>query len=68
VRKGLQALHSLREPPSAAQMAALTQRWQPYRSVGAYYLWRMQTPSAAKKAAGPKGAAAAAGRKRAKLG
>ena len=29
----------MQEPPSIAKMEELTEKWQPYRSLGSYYMW-----------------------------
>lgn len=31
----------LQELPDAAKMEALTASWQPYRSIGSWYMWRL---------------------------
>ena len=31
----------LQELPDAANMEALTASWQPYRSIGSWYMWRL---------------------------
>lgn len=41
VKAGLQALHKLEAFPKKQDFARLTQKWQPYRSIGAWYLWRV---------------------------
>jgi DNA-3-methyladenine glycosylase II len=46
VRKGMQHLYSLKELPSAAQMEVVAEQWRPYRSVGSYYMWRVEVPKA----------------------
>lgn len=40
IRKGMQILDGLPELPSAAQMTARAEPWQPYRSVASRYLWK----------------------------
>ncbi|XP_031116097.1 uncharacterized protein LOC116019875 [Ipomoea triloba] len=40
VRKGVQLLHGLEELPRPSQMEQLCEKWKPYRSVGAWYMWR----------------------------
>ncbi|KAK9074760.1 hypothetical protein SSX86_003078 [Deinandra increscens subsp. villosa] len=40
VRKGVQLLYSLDELPRPSQMEQLCVKWRPYRSVGAWYMWR----------------------------
>lgn len=46
VRKGMQHLYSLKELPSAAQMEVIAEQWKPFRSVGSYYMWRVEVPKA----------------------
>ena len=41
VRKGAQILYELDELPKPKALAALTERWRPYRSIGSWYLWRV---------------------------
>lgn len=41
VRKGVQMLYGLEEVPRPSQMDGLCDRWRPYRSVGAWYMWRL---------------------------
>jgi DNA-3-methyladenine glycosylase II len=40
VRKGFQLAYGLKGLPKTKALLAYTQRWQPYRSAGAWYLWR----------------------------
>lgn len=40
VRKGVQHLYGLEELPRPSQMEQLCEKWKPYRSVGAWYMWR----------------------------
>ncbi|XP_059623645.1 alkylbase DNA glycosidase-like protein mag2 [Cornus florida] len=40
VRKGVQLLYGLDELPRPSQMEQLCEKWKPYRSVGAWYMWR----------------------------
>ena len=50
VRKGMQALYSLKELPSPSEMEFIAHKWKPFMSVGSYYMWRVVTPkSPAKK-------------------
>ncbi|CAL5096290.1 unnamed protein product [Urochloa decumbens] len=50
VRKGVQELYKLKALPKPEEMAALCERWRPYRSVGAWYMWRlMESKGAAAK-------------------
>lgn len=44
VRKGLAHLYGLRDPGDVVRMEELTAAWQPYRSVGSWYMWRLETP------------------------
>jgi len=41
VRAGLMHLYELKEMPKKDQFAIRTDAWSPYRSVGAWYLWRL---------------------------
>ena len=49
VRRGMQALYGLRELPTPAQMEAVAEQWRPWRSVGSYYMWKVEAPRAAGK-------------------
>lgn len=55
VRKGVQMLYGLKEVPRPAQMEELCHKWRPYRSIGAWYMWRLVeskgTPTMASAAA-----------------
>ena len=44
VRKGAQIVYELEELPKPKELAALAERWRPYRSVGAWYLWTVVDP------------------------
>ncbi|WP_153557888.1 DNA-3-methyladenine glycosylase family protein [Roseimaritima sediminicola] len=48
VKSGLAALHDLPKLPARRQFAELTDHWQPYRSLGAWYLWRLADTRKAK--------------------
>uniref|UniRef100_A0A0D9WK54 HhH-GPD domain-containing protein n=1 Tax=Leersia perrieri TaxID=77586 RepID=A0A0D9WK54_9ORYZ len=41
VRKGVQHLYGLKDVPRPSQMEKLCEQWRPYRSVGAWYMWRL---------------------------
>jgi DNA-3-methyladenine glycosylase II len=41
VRKGMQLHFGLRKLPEAARMEKLAAPWRPFRSIGAYYMWRV---------------------------
>ncbi|XP_020571939.1 DNA-3-methyladenine glycosylase 1-like [Phalaenopsis equestris] len=41
VRKGVQILHGLKKIPEPAEMVELCEGWRPYRSAGAWYMWRL---------------------------
>ncbi len=41
VRAGLMHLYELPEMPKKTEFAKWTDAWQPYRSIGAWYLWRL---------------------------
>ncbi len=49
VRRGMAALYQLRELPTPAQMETVAEAWRPWRSVGSYYMWRVETPRGAGK-------------------
>ncbi|MEO6197071.1 MAG: DNA-3-methyladenine glycosylase 2 family protein [Dehalococcoidia bacterium] len=40
VRKGMQVTYGLTEPPKPAEMREIASPWEPYRSVGTWYMWR----------------------------
>jgi O-6-methylguanine DNA methyltransferase len=48
VRKGFAIAHD-REQPSPKELAAYGVRWQPYRTVASWYLWRVVERAAARK-------------------
>lgn len=52
VRKGVQLLYSLDELPRPSQMEQHCVKWQPYRSVGAWYMWRFVEGKGGGQAAG----------------
>ncbi|MEO5824116.1 MAG: DNA-3-methyladenine glycosylase [Vicinamibacteraceae bacterium] len=37
--RGVERLHNLRTPPTPKRMEQLGEKWRPYRSVAAWYLW-----------------------------
>ncbi len=41
IRSGLQHLFDLTAHPKKSEFAGLTDHWAPYRTVGAWYLWRL---------------------------
>ncbi len=41
VRAGLGHLYKLKDPPKKPLFAERTDHWAPYRSIGAWYLWRL---------------------------
>jgi DNA-3-methyladenine glycosylase II len=41
IRKGMQRHFRLRKLPEAAKMTKLAAPWRPYRSVAAWYMWRL---------------------------
>jgi DNA-3-methyladenine glycosylase II len=41
VRAGLMHLYALDSMPKKSEFAARTDAWGPYRSIGAWYLWRL---------------------------
>ena len=40
IQNAIARMHSLKKRPTAKRMFELTDAWQPYRSVGSWYLWR----------------------------
>ncbi len=40
VRKGMQRVYGLQELPKPGEMEQLAAPWRPYRSLGAWYMWR----------------------------
>lgn len=48
VRKGVQSLYGLKELPKPLQMEEICEKWRPYRSVGAWYMWRLMEAKTAK--------------------
>lgn len=40
LRKAMMQLYELPEMPKPAQMLAIAEQWQPYRSIASWYLWR----------------------------
>jgi DNA-3-methyladenine glycosylase II len=55
VRKGMQELYGLKELPGPAAMAEVAAAWAPYKSVGSYYMWRVEVKKAAAKGKGKRG-------------
>ncbi|KAJ4965192.1 hypothetical protein NE237_017041 [Protea cynaroides] len=51
VRKGVQLLYGLEELPRPSQMEQLCEKWRPYRSVGAWYMWRFAEAKGAQASA-----------------
>ncbi len=41
VREGFRKLHRKRRQPTPAELAHYARRWAPYRSIAAWYLWRV---------------------------
>ncbi|KAG2423825.1 hypothetical protein HXX76_014985 [Chlamydomonas incerta] len=44
VRRGLQLMYGLRALPEVRQVEDIAAAWAPYRSVGAWYMWRIPPP------------------------
>jgi DNA-3-methyladenine glycosylase II len=42
VRRGVQVAYGLDDLPDPATMEGIADPWRPYRSAGAWYLWRVQ--------------------------
>jgi DNA-3-methyladenine glycosylase II len=49
VRKGFQVLYRKRKLPTPKQLAKFSEKWRPYRSVAALYLWRIADSGKKKK-------------------
>ena len=49
VRKGFQILYRKRALPTPKQIVKLSEKWRPYRSVAALYLWRIADTAKTKK-------------------
>lgn len=49
IRSGLQHLFDLSSHPKTSEFAGLTDHWAPYRTVGAWYLWRLADANKAKR-------------------
>lgn len=41
VRKGMMMAYNLRKLPTPQRMEQIAKRWKPYRSAGAWYMWRI---------------------------
>ncbi|XP_073124932.1 uncharacterized protein [Henckelia pumila] len=41
VRKGVQLLYGLEDLPRPSRIEQLCEKWRPYRSIGAWYMWRL---------------------------
>lgn len=41
LRRGLQKLYGMKKKPTEKEMLTITNRWSPFRTVGAWYLWRL---------------------------
>ncbi len=59
VRNGFRAAYGLRKLPRPQVLAAWGERWRPYRSTAAWYLWRARARARARRAAAAAGAARA---------
>jgi DNA-3-methyladenine glycosylase II len=44
IRAAVKALYNLDELPNARQLTELAARWEPYRTVACWHLWRMRDP------------------------
>jgi len=40
LRKAVQKLHSLPQPPNKKEMKEISKKWKPYRTIAALYLWK----------------------------
>ncbi|KAH7372875.1 hypothetical protein KP509_17G025900 [Ceratopteris richardii] len=52
VRKGFSLLYNLKSLPNPSEMEKLSAPWRPYRSLGAWYMWRLIERKPALKAKG----------------
>ena len=43
--KGVQTLFAMKQRPARRTMERLAEAWRPYRSVAAWYLWRIHEPA-----------------------
>jgi DNA-3-methyladenine glycosylase II len=50
VREGFRLAYSRRTQPTPSALAAFGERWRPYRSVAAWYLWRVASAARSAKA------------------
>jgi DNA-3-methyladenine glycosylase II len=41
LRKAMMLLYELPEMPKPSTMLAIAEKWQPYRSIASWYLWRV---------------------------
>nr|XP_043618202.1 DNA-3-methyladenine glycosylase 1-like [Erigeron canadensis] len=53
VRKGVQLLYMLDDLPKPSQMEQLCEKWRPYKSVGAWYMWRFVEGKGSAAGGGP---------------
>ena len=49
VRKGFKVLYRKRKLPTPKQLEKFSEKWRPYRSVAALYLWRIADTAKKKK-------------------
>ena len=41
VKKGVAIIENLPEPPTEKHMAEISEKWQPYRTIAAWYMWKL---------------------------
>jgi len=41
VKKGVQILESLKDLPTEKDMAKISEKWKPYRTIAAWYMWKL---------------------------
>ena len=41
LRRGLIKLYKMQDKPTENEMLAITNKWQPYRTIGSWYLWQV---------------------------
>lgn len=54
VRRGMQHLYQFKDLPTASEMEELSECWRPYRSLGSYYMWKVDAPRTASSKKGKK--------------
>lgn len=47
--QGFQSLHNLEKLPTESQMQSFAEQWKPFRSVGSYYMWKVDNVKKSKR-------------------